>query len=296
MIDTVTLHIATELPTVVKERLPEDFLWNGIIFSPTYTPKGFIRSYSGHLENLFLTFNKNGLYLGNSWHKYYHGNNYNNYTYPAIVATYTALNERFNGLIETARIKRIDYGINLTADPAQVYGNWAYFRTKKPLSMSYKGKIYGKKFFGTEYNFKGYDKTAQIKYQTCVTLPYQITRIEKTVFKIRNLNRRKREIIPIFTGIDLTNRDIIRQLAQDFLKTYQNIEKMGNINLFGLTATEKKIIAAMQNPTVREAMKKENYETYRKDWKTYKDILERQTSGDKINYLITEKIMNLVEA
>ncbi len=299
MIDTVNLHINIKPPPEVTERIPEPFIWQDITFAPIYTLKGFIRSYSGRLNNLYLTFTDFGLFLGNSWHKYYHGKNWNDYTFPEIVATYEALNDRFNGLLENATINRLDYGINLTSEPAETFNRWAYYKGKEPDTMKYKRHKYGKKFMGykdSEYSFKGYDKTAEVKYQTRITLPKQIIRIEKSVNKMRNLNRRKRERIPIYTAKDLSDRNIIRQLANDFLKTYKNIEQMENINLTGLTATEKKIFAAMQNTQVREAMKKENLETYRKDMRTYQDILKRKKTENRTTEMITEKVMNLVNA
>ncbi len=296
MIDTVALHITTETPPEVKERIPEPFLWYGITFKPTYTPKGFIRSYSGKLNNLYLTFNDNGLYMGNSWHKYYHGNNWNDYTFSEITTTYYALNERFKGLIETATIKRLDYGVNIVSDPINIYGNWLYLRTKTPLPMNYKGNVYGQKFYGTEYNIKGYDKTKQVKYQNFITLPIQITRVEKTVFKMRNISKRKRERIPIYTAKDLTNKNVIRQLANDFIATYQNIEKMETMDFKEMTASQIKIVATMQNKEAREALRQANNRTYKRYLNEYRSILKSQKTINKTMGLITEKVINLVEA
>ena len=296
MIDTVSLHIATEPPPEVTERIPEPFLWHGITFAPYYTPKGFIRSYSGHLNNLYLTFNETGLYVGNSWHKYYHGKNWNDYTFSEIVATYEALNARFDGMIETAKIKRLDYGLNLTADPNKIYSNWAYLRTKEPEIMRYKGHPYGRKFYGSEYSFKGYDKAAQTKYQDFITLPNQITRLEKSVFKMRNITHRKINRIPIYTAKDLTNKNIIRQLGNDFLNTYKNIEQMEKVNFREMNASQIKIVATMQNHEAREALRLTNNRTYKRYLDEYRKLIKSQKTENKTFDLISEKVANLTDA
>jgi hypothetical protein len=296
MIDTVSLHIDIEPPAEVKEKIREPFLWNGITFSPSYTSKGFIYSYSGRLNNLYLTFNETGLNLGNSWHKYYHGKNWNDYTFSEIVAVYKALNERFDGLIESAQIKRIDYGVNLTANPGQVFNDWYYLRTKIPFPMHYKGKKYGMEFNLDEYSFKGYDKTEQIKRQNYIKLPTQITRLEKSVFKMRSITRRKRNRIPLYTAKDLTNQNIIRQLADDFINTYQNIEKMEKINFKEMSASQIKIVATMRNKEAREALRQTNYRTYKRYLREYRKIVNGLQSTNKTFGMITEKAEYLVNA
>ncbi len=295
MIDTVNLHINIKPPTEVTERIPERFLWQDITFNPVFTPRGFIRSYTGRLNNLYLTFNENGLYIGNSWHKYYHGKNWNDYTFTEIVATYNALNERFNGLIETAKIKRIDFGVNIKADPIQICGNWMYFRARSPLPMSYRNTVYGKRFIGTEYNFKGYNKTLEVKKQNYITLPDHITRVEKSVFRMRNLTHRKRNRIHLYTAKDLTNQSIIRQLAQDFLTTYQNIEKMSKVNFQELNTSQIKIVATMQNVAAREALRVNSNRTYKRYLSEYRKIVNRQKSENKTFGMIAEKITKLME-
>ena len=299
MIDTVNIHVNIEPPAEVTERIPVKFMWNGIVFAPNYSRKNQILiDYKGNYENLFLTFNDRGLYLGNSWHKLYHGKNWNDYFFTEIVKTYNALNNRFNGMIENAKIIHLDYGVNITADPAEVYENWEYLNGKRPkIEDTRTGREYGLKFKGTEYQFKGYDKTFEVKREKSIIVPaYQITRLEKSVFKMRTLNRRKINRVPIFTGKDLINQENIRKLADDFLLTYQNIEKMEKINYKGLSATEKKIIAIMQNHELREVLKIENPETYRKDLRTYKRLKQDKIVSTNIQELIIEKVANLVSA
>jgi hypothetical protein len=295
MLDTIALHINPNQPKTVLKRSPEPFLWKGIKFEPYYNKKGSIQSYAAKLNNLYLTFNENGLYIANSWHKYYHQNNWSDYTFSEIVDTYNKLNDKFNGLIEKAKIRRVDYGVNMEGTPFEFCSNWMFLRTKSPIPMQDKGKVYGKKFFATEYNLKAYDKTIETKSKYHFLLSKQITRIEKSVFRMRNLTQRKINPIRLTTAKDLTDIAIIRQLADDFCNTCQKIEKVDSINFLVLTAPQIKVVAAMQNPEARKALRKNSYRTFKRYMKTYRKIMKDQKSENlslkrirlKVEYLIS---------
>ncbi len=287
MIDTMSISANIRLPEQVLQKQPEPFIWNGIILSPRFNNKGSITNYTGKLEDMRLSLSLSGMYISNSWHKYFtHGNNFTDYTSPEVAETFYILNNTLKGSLLNTVVKKIAYGVVIDAEPD--FDKWFMLRTKQPFPMVNKGNIYGAKIQMNDYSIKAYDKTYEVKKHNGITIP-QSYRIEKEVAYMKHLYNRKHPI-PIFQAYDLTRPDIMRQLGCDFIQTYQQIEKSNDMNLYGLTIHELNVVASMQNKNVREHLRQENNRTYKKYRTEFKKMKNELQFDSGIEQKIIEKV------
>lgn len=297
MIDTVSIAADIRPPEKMRNLFIEQsrgkkivavpFEYWGLNFSPSYNHNGGLVNYTGKLKNLFLTLSFSQLFIANSWHKYYmHGNNFTDYTSRDVAETFYILNDQLKGSLKNTVVKKIAYGVVIDAEPD--FNEWFMFRTKTPLPMANKGIIYGAKIQLNDYSIKAYDKAFEVKRHNGLTIS-RAYRIEKEVSYMRHLHKRT-EPIRIFQASDLTNPEILRQLGKDFITTYQRIEKIKNMDLQGLSAHQVKVIAAMQDKRIREHLRQKNNQTYRRDFKEYKQLLNDIKSGNETEQKIIEKV------
>ena len=294
MLDTISLSLqGADIPTEVRNKAQYSFEIFGIMLYPQYSRRGHLKSYAGEYRGLYVSQSIRGLYITNSWHNYYSNENYGRYTYSNITDTFHELNEKFKGNLNAATIHRIDIGININGNYSNI-NDWGRMKAKSPTPMHSQGSVYGTAYRHQEYSFKAYDKSVQYQRQYGVQAPKNILRIEKTIAKSKLLKRISANAI--ITARDLTNKDNLIILRDDFLKTYNQIKMEGNINYCNLSLREMRIVTTMQDVKAREVLKKAHFNTYRKDMKIYNDILKREKSKDNNLYKMKQEFEAVLSA
>ena len=297
MIDTVSIKADIQPPDYMrnliieqsrgKRIVAEPFEHWGLNFSPHYNHNGGLVNYTGKLDNMYLSLFFSGLYVSNSWHKFFtHGNNFTDYTSKDVAETFYILNDQLQGSLNHTAVKKIAYGVVIDVEPD--FKNWFMFRAKTPFPMVDKGNIYGSKIQLTDYSIKAYNKAFEVKRHNGLTISTAY-RIEKEVSYMKHLHKRSNPI-GIFEASDLTNPEILRQLGQDFISTYRQIEKIKAMDLQGLSIHELNVIATMQNQHVREHLKQENNRTFKKYQKEYKTMQKDLISDNETEQKIIEKV------
>tara|TARA_R110001583_G_scaffold143023_1_gene295141 strand:- start:2990 stop:3514 length:525 start_codon:yes stop_codon:yes gene_type:complete len=145
------------------------------------------------------------------------------------------------------------------------------FSNKKAFNMLSRNKMYGSKYFLTEYDVKGYDKTTEVKHHNNINLNQQYFRFEVEVKRINNLNRGINQI-GIYTVQDLINPIKYQKLAHYLIDKYRKIEKKPIINLNETSLKEKRLIAIFKDLEVLNSIKKNHPDSYKKDRKEYKNL------------------------
>jgi hypothetical protein len=133
-------------------------------------------------------------------------------------------------------------------------------------------KQYGKKFYLTDYNVKGYDKTFEVKTHVRIKLNKPLFRFELEIYT-RNLNKRKNPI-GIYTVRDLIDKEKYQMLADELLDKYDKIEKKQSIPLSQLNNKEKEVLALFQNQEILRQYKIDHFETFGNRRKVYNKLKE----------------------
>lgn len=294
MLDDLKILSDIKPPSEVLNYSKEPFYYRGLLFTPHWR-NDFIDSYKSRADNLYLSFNSNGLQISNSWNKFYKGNNYGEYNHSDIKETIYLFESQFGINPKSSVIKKITTGCVIEHNAQDIYPFWNYYLSKRALPMTKNGFIYGSKFQMTDYSIKGYDKTFEVKKSNGVSLPGNFFRLESEVYRMRHFHKRK-DIIPIHYVSDLLDSLNIQLLANDLYSKYMKIETNEKIDLVGLSTEDIKTVAVMENPVYRNHIKQTVQRvTWRKYRRKYRDILSNcNERKEVIDQKINSKLIDLV--
>lgn len=273
MIDNLTMVKNCRLPNAFLKSGNENLEYRSIIFYPR-SLNGQIYRYEGVIKNLRLYWYPNKLYACNSIHKYWKGNNFSDFHLFEMKAALEMLSDETGIEWIDSALKKLEYGCNLEANASKIHQNLKSYKNKDYLPMHHKGKVYGAACEFTDYKIKGYDKTFQLKIQSNISLDYSLFRWEVAVHRMRVVETKVQKS-PL-TGKDLMLPEIWQKLAEDAVEKYLKTLKMQWIDLYKLTSHEKRVLAEMLIPEIKEDMKRHNRETYKRDRRIFRRIL-----GDK---------------
>lgn len=290
MFDTLKITAPIDVPPQ-HFRGNTTFQYNNLTFSPVFI-KGTntVKYFNSTYNNLDLVIRDNQLTISNSFHKFYHGNNYTDYTLSQFKETINTLSDIFSTDITQAQIQKIAWGCNIPHNkPSSIYTNWQSLRGKQPLAMVSKNKQYGNKFHLTNYSFKAYNKTQEVKMHDGITIDDSLLRVEVEVKYLKQLQTKG---IAINTVNSLLNPTIYNVLITEFLNTYAAIQHTPQIDYTNLPLNQARILAGMQALKFVEHLKKNHNSTYKKDISTYRKLTIQHTTQsidnllkDKLNYL-----------
>ena len=262
MYDTlkITYQVAN-LPIEVLEQREQSFVWKGLKWCPTYNDKTkAVNGYKTSVNNLDLRLKGRTIKCNNSLQKWYMGNNYELFTYSQVVKALSKLNKILPFNIYEANIHYLAVGTIIEEEAKPILDTWLSLNGKQPESMLGNNKQYGKKFYLTDYNVKGYDKTFEVKTHERIKLNKPLFRFELEIYT-RNLNKRKNSI-GIYTVKDLIDKAKYQMLADELMCKYDKIEKQQNIPLSQLNNKEKEALALFQNQEILKQYKIDHYETF----------------------------------
>lgn len=286
-----------EPPKEVELWLREPFDFFQITFSPLFR-SGKVIKYYGDWKNLRLELWYDKLKIKNSWHKFYHGNNYGDYTHQEIVKTFQIFVDRFGSGFLEARILKMTIGCNLSLDPLDFYPNCVCFGPKFFQEMRYGSihKVYGKYVKQTNTKFKIYDKQTEVEHHDRKKISPTL-RIEQEM-KMRYIHQSSLTSISVHCPADLTKSLWIQETSVELKRLVQKIEFSSEIPTEESDSfIDFQIKRLMGNPIDRKMVKiKSDVKTYRKWAKRYREFLDAyQTSDLKLNLIdsICQKILLL---
>jgi hypothetical protein len=294
MLDEVNIVVTITPPEEVILRSTVPFNFNGLEFIPKYCNSEVLKYYCD-FGNLKLTIYHNELRISNSWHKFYKGNNYSDYSRTELIETFNKIQTQLDINLDDAIIKSIAYGCVINENPYNNFKNWLYYKGKNALPMYSKGKQYGNLFDLYDFRLKGYDKTLEVKVHDKEIIQENQFRVECEVNYMRHLRKRK-EPINIFKPRDLFNINNQMKLMEDLLNKYRTITKRPMMNLKGLNPHELNVLASMQNEPIREQFKMNHPDTLKRYKRIFKTINAGENSEpyNKVEEKIRTKILTLI--
>lgn len=293
MYDTIKIkHQVNQLPKEVIEQQESPFFWKGLKWIPIFNKKtNQVKAYETNVSNLKLELKGNTISCNNSLQKWYMGNNYELFTYSQVIKALEKLDSVLPFNVYNANIHYLAVGTVIEEEAKPILDAWLSLNGKTPIPMLAANKQYGKKFYFTDYNVKGYDKTFEVKTHDRNTIGKSIFRFELEIYT-RNLNKRKNSI-GIYTVKDLIDKAKYQMLVDELLSKYDKIEKQQSIPLSQLNNKEKEVLALFQNQEILQQYKIDHSETFSNRRKVYNRI--KKLSNDKYLIHVKEQLKTSVE-
>ncbi|AUC84783.1 hypothetical protein CW731_05505 [Polaribacter sp. ALD11] len=292
MYDTIKIkYRVTNLPIEVLEQKEKPFIWKGLKWCPTYNDKTKkVNGYKTSVSNLDLRLKGNTIFCNNSLQKWYMGNNYEPFIYSQVVDALLKLDSILPFNIYEANIHYVAVGVVIEEEAKPILDTWLSLNGKPPIPMLGANKQYGKKFYLSDYNVKGYDKTFEVKTHNRIKLSKPLFRFELEIYT-RNLNKRKNSI-GIYTVKDLIDKEKYKMLADELLNKYEKIEKKQSIPLSKLNNKEKETLALFQNQEILKQYKIDHFETFGNRRTVYNRI-KKLSNNKHLNYINEQLKKNL---
>ena len=293
MYDTIKIkHQVNQLPKEVIEQQESPFFWKGLKWTPIFNKKtNQVKAYETTVSNLRLELKGNIISCNNSLQKWYMGNNYELFTYSQVIKALEKLDSVLPFNVYNATIHYVAVGTVIEEEAKPILNPWLSLNGKQPIPMLGANKQYGKKFYLTDYNVKGYDKTFEVKTHERIKIGKPIFRFELEIYT-RNLNKRKNPI-GIYTVKDLIDKDKYQMLADELLSKYDKIEKQQSIPLSKLNNKEKEVLALFQNQEILQQYKIDHSETFSNRRKVYNRI--KKLSNNKYLMHVKEQLKTSVK-
>ncbi len=295
MIDNITLMLATKPPPQLHKAGGQPFEYKGQAYCPKYR-NGQLCSYEAQIKNLRIYLYPEKVYLLNSLHKFYKGNNYTDFYLSECRAAIEAVSDITGIRWKDATVKKIEYGCNVNLNPENVINSLQSYKAKDFQPMIKKGVRYGAACEFEQYRIKGYDKTFAVKHVEKMDLKTPIFRWEMQISNVKYFSRYKQPL-PLSAGQLFTN-NILSTMANDTVSIFNNSIKKQHMNLYKLSAEQKKIIAVMHNPEIRQEFKIHHKEAYKKYNRIYRQIMQDKSicrdeeTGQKIALKFDELLSN----
>lgn len=292
MIDNITLVRDNKPPPQLHKAKGQPFEYKGLIYSPKFNNGQIIR-YETQCKNLRVYLYPEKVYLLNSLHKFYKGNNYSDFTKSELRAAIEAISDITGIRWKQATVKKIEYGCNASVNAANAIHSLQSYKGKDFQSMAKNGIRYGAACEFAQYRIKGYDKAFELKHTDKINLQTSIFRWEVQVKNPQYFNRMKQ---PVISAGQLLTEKVLFTLANDAVMKYENSIKMQHLNLYKLSAEQKKIIAVMHNPEIRQDFKIHHKEAYKKYNRIYRQIMQDKSicPDDKTGQILAAKFAELL--
>lgn len=296
MIDNVTLvRNCKSIPNQYWEN-ERPFEERGLLFSPKFKNGQLVR-FEASLRNLRLYVYPEKVILMNSIHKFWHRYNFNDFHFSEIKLAIESISEKTGIDWELSEIKKIEYGANILANAQSIFNSMLSYKGKDfHFMVSNNGKKYGARNDFEQYRLKAYDKAFETSKTERLNLKFPLFRWEIQVKDASYLSRLKLPGPNKF--LNLMDKGFLQKLANDSISIYQNIIKMKTINLYKLSSHQKRVLAVMTNPIIKEEFKIHNKETFKRDQRIFREFMNDKSIcvNDETSQLLKEKFRQLIDA
>lgn len=251
----------------------QSFQWFNLKFYPV-VKYDEVRCYRAQIDNLFLTIWQDTLIIQNSLCKYHFGgSNHYNFSYYQLNKTVTNLESILGISLRDAKVGKFEYGlVQKVQSPQEIFDNLGSYKTKQPQDMLYYGKKYGIFYQNSTHDLRLYDEKFAAQKRD-VYLDFEMIRVEKraNLSYINSLALFKNKKIE--TLGDLCKRETLKLLGEDIIISLIkiNLRNLPN-SLADLSTQQKRIFGYMENPIIREAMKRHHPDTFKNDSTIFNNI------------------------
>lgn len=248
-----------------------------VLLRPAYDQNNeYVVACVGRLNNLHFKYDGLFLWLTNSIHKYYSGNNYSDFDFDAFNEAITSLCSATRLDWRNAFVKQIEYGCNIRATPSGIYNSLVSYKGRGFGEMERLGKRYGMYCNFNEYRLKAYDKTYESSINGGEPPDCELFRWEVFVRKTRLIEQILKEDKVRVAA--LLKKDTWRVLSKDALNRFCKIVRSNSRDLGDLTVYELKVLGGIENPETRAALKNGHPHSYKKIMDTYRKSISKLTS------------------
>lgn len=295
MLDNVTLMLQAKPPQDVVKANGKPFEFRNNIYTPKYKYGGLC-AYETNIKNMRLYMNADAVYLSNSLHKFYHGNNYSDFHVSEIWAAVEAISDVTGYDWNNGIIKKLEYGCNVSDFDTGINDKLQSYHGKEYLPIAKNGKPYGKVCEFQQYKIKGYNKQFQV-------LEVDRQKIDTPLFRWEILAKNSNYLQRILSTEYLTMEKLLQMqninlLAQDAKEKFAASIKADALFLDGLNIEQAKMIAVMKVPEIREYLRHNNKRTFEKYRAFYNRCMKKQAlkTEDKTGLKIAEKFVELMQS
>lgn len=228
MIDNLSLKVPRQDDTEFVKRIQD--LW-----------RRDINTYSGHIQNLGVYRNLDGIIIHGSLAKYLNGENLTPLTWGQVKTAIKKLEQETGLDFSMTVIKSVEIGVSVftkekPSEYLKLFGNPSrftrreYSKTTGVETITYATKT-------GAFQFTGYDKIQEMKSkkQRIQILPAlegsNVLRLEYKIVRRRGIEARFKRDLTVY---DFFDRDIYRQLENLFLEAYNAIPKFGRQCYFNM--------------------------------------------------------------
>lgn len=211
-----------------------------------------VKRYERKFKNLKFTITGNVLVVQNSLHKFYHGNNFSDFTFSELKKSIIEVEHLTEVNSKDWKITSMELGcnINLNTPALQLLNSVSNFRKKYAFDrMKSKNNLYGLICELIDFSVKLYAKCMQDRLTKKEIIETHLLRVE-IIFN------RQRKIGIISTLSDLLDQGKFITLAKDYLKILDDITFCGESDLTSFTSREREFFYAGQSPKFWQEEKK----------------------------------------
>lgn len=295
MVDDLKIEIAIEPPFEFKEKVTYPFECYGVVFSPDFNKSGDVISYTSRFDNLFVKMISGKLFVMNSWHKFFHGNNFSDFSWQNIQDCLHKLEGKLGDDFWKARITKLSTSVNLEYAAEGVLERLISYKGNpmEPMRPRNSRSVYGKRFVSTHYNVKIYDKAFEISKDERISISPTL-RIEKEM-KMPYFQKRRKNPIQIYTPSDLLNPSSFEYLRFELFEIVWSLEFEYGIDPMKVQDFhDATVVVFMGDPEYKKVLKKKsNYRTYKSHEKRYEELrneFKMENFNEILNALLEDKI------
>lgn len=291
MVDDLKLEIPFDPPPEFREKVTYPFEMNGMVFNPSFNANGDVIHYSAQLDNLFVKLIAGKLLVMNSWHKFYKGNNYSEFSWQEMQDCMMVLEDYFGEDFWGSRVSKLTVALNIVCDAGKFVDRLISYKGNpmEPMRPRNSRKVYGKRYASTYYNIKVYDKQFEVIKDSRINIPPTF-RIEKEM-KLSYFQKRKKSPIPIFTPRDLKEPTTLGFLGLELQETVYSFGFDYGINPMATQDfKDASVVVFMSNPELQNVLKKKsNYRTF-KSYEARMEELRLEFKVENYKEMLTEKV------
>lgn len=293
LVDTIKGFINVDTPTWLLDKPPEAIQFMGHDFWPIWV-NGRLTKYMSIQDGLRLTLAPSGkLYVANSLHKFYKGNNYSDFNFSEVKESVDVLANTIGFNPKDLILTRVDFGVNITANPIPEARNWKGILTREaePIKSRVTKRIVGSKIELADWSIKIYDKKREVYDNDGLKIDGPLTRIEASINRLRSIQKRSSPI-NIYSLDDLKSPNVMKQLATDLMTKYRSIEKANSLDWESLSWSQIKVALITTHPEFRQLYNQVDRNTLKRLRADYRAI-KRKHRLSSLEGLVGAKIEQL---
>lgn len=294
MIDHTNLQTNIETPQEIRDEVNRPFEYRNLLFVPNYNNRGAIKHYQSEWRGMYIKLRGDYISITNSLQKFYCGDNCGDFHRSEIEIAVNEIADYFHVAPQMWKIIATEIGVNIIPEQEeQVYLDLLHLHKGKKFSAisprKGRSKVIGVECARDEYRIKLYNKRLQVHLPGRIELPYPLLRFEVPI------ERKIKIHLPFIHNLsDLYNQDKLFQIGEFLKNKFDEIIMRPETNFSQLKKLEEKVlVAAMQNPAFRHALKRDHPHSVKKYSRIYKSFCNGLKSG--LVEELKEKISNSIE-